>query len=251
MIPETPFAKTFLHSVLSLLRSDLDIGEDTANEVMKSLAHLLVKEEQGEESHTRTKCGETALAEKAEKEEERQSGNRKASKRKAEMEQRQLREENDEENNNYSEADQEIDRIIRGLEAESSSSSPASTWQSVPSRPSTACSSVLSFYDDGMPSVRSRHLDLLSPASGSSSESSGSVWSPSRSVSDSPLPPPIKKGKINTNIAKKNAVVVTKDQFIVRSSANSKRTQAAQATFVPYSLMGRARTITKGNGRKR
>ncbi len=45
VIPETPFAKTFLRSVIALLRSDLDIGEETTAEVARSLGHLMVKDE--------------------------------------------------------------------------------------------------------------------------------------------------------------------------------------------------------------
>ncbi len=45
VIPETPYAKPFLRSVMALMRSDLALAQETVEAVAQSLAHLLVKEE--------------------------------------------------------------------------------------------------------------------------------------------------------------------------------------------------------------
>ena len=275
LIPETPFARPFLRSIVSLLSTDLDVGEATAAEVASAMGHLLVKSED---------CGDEVVVASevsdAEKEE---------SAAKAAAEGRALAGESSgchEENNNYDDVDREIERIIHDLECGVGDSVRA---------PSPAAS-VLSLCEDGMPAVRtgaaaaSDDLLLLLPPPPTPADSAySSLGSPASSLASpphsdcgpsTPPPPPPPPPTITTaasvgppltatattttttissslepiatatdsvkeqfvrcqsaasGVPSSRPIVIKSSQFTaaMRSQATKRRTQSAQATFVP------------------
>ncbi len=304
VIPETAFARTFLRSVLSLLSTDLDVDRETAAEVAKQLAHFLIKkEDEVIEDDGEAESRSAALAAKAAAAHSRGASPSSPSAPTVECDRGRKRkgeggggkgksvtnamgegtvaammtpppllppnaamadDDKNEENNNYDDVDREIERILRDLE-ENNGPDNHNSISSVRSV-SPGAASVLSFYEDGMPSVRCPSIRLplpfedsdyfsTSPSSSSSSFPASPASSTTSSTSSSSSSgrtyargqAPRQRGLYD----RKEGVVVTADQFKTRNSfSSSKRTQGAQATFVPYSVLrarqaGAAATTTE------